>query len=601
MFILAGILVLGILAQWYAWRIHTPAILPLIIIGLLVGPFSEFVFGTKIIDSDAIFQESLLFDFVSLSVGVILFEGGLTLKASEIKHLGKAVRNIILFGSLITFIGGAAAGMYWLGMEWRIALLFGSLVIVTGPTVIRPILNNVKPNHNVSTVLKWEGVLIDPLGAFVAILIYEFIVSGHGGKHMTLNALHGFFLIILSGVACGTGMALLIHQLIKRKLIPHYLMNSVILALVVGTFALSDFLYAESGLLAVTLLGMILSNTDVEEIKDILSFKEDITVILISILFICLSARINVEDIKLLGWESLIVFFALIFIIRPLGVFIGTLKSNLNIREKLFISWIGPRGIVAAGVASIFTLRLSQGGGGLSTAEVNDAQLLLPMTFLIILGTVILQGGSAKWVAKKLKVLREQPNGLLFIGADEASRAIALFLLRKGIPVMVSDTSKSHIREAMVEGIPYYSGSLLVDGEYENADLSKYGQVLALTSSTEINVLACKTLAEEFGKNNVYRLISRKEQEVKELTRPTHTLFKGEADFIMLTQVVRNEPEFEVKAFENVQAYERFLHLNANKIIPLFIQLSEDRFVPVSDQKVNLTESFRLVYIEKIE
>ncbi|MCP4521996.1 MAG: sodium:proton antiporter [Cytophagales bacterium] len=599
---LAGILILGVLAQWLAWKIKTPAILPLIVIGLLVGPIATYFTadGSKLINTDHIFQGHLLFDFVSLAVGIILFEGGLSLKYKEVKELGVAIRNIILIGSIITLVGATCAVHYLMDIEWKIALLFGSLVIVTGPTVIRPILSNVRPNHKISTILKWEGVLIDPLGAFIAILLYEFIISDHG--NITMHALHGFSLTVLSGGATGLGMALLISFLMKRELIPAYLRNVIILGLAIVSFAVSDLLHPESGLLAVTLLGMILSNNKSTEMKSIIHFKEDITVILISVLFIMLSSRINVSDLQHLGVESLVVFAVVVFVLRPLSIFVSTIKSNLTLKEKLFISWISPRGIVSAGVASIFTLRLTDPTaniGGLTLIEIEHANTLLPLTFLIIVGTVVIQGATAKAVAKKLGVLKNHPQGVAFVGANEVARFLAGYLHKQGVPVLLTDTDERLLKEAKFQQIPHYEGSLLIDSDLEDADLTEYGQVISVNISEEVNLLACKILAPEFGKENTYRLASTKEKEWgSNLTLSPNIVFRGRVDFVELTQIIRTEPEIKRMKFDNKEKLTSYLKDNKTKVVPLFLVDNKGNYSLYSSAHPSF-EDFELVYINK--
>ena len=212
---LAGILILGIFAQWMAWKIKLPAILPLIFIGLIVGPLSPFIFPIegKIIDTDDILKGELLFDFLSLAVAVILFEGGLSLKIKDIKGNSSTVISLVIVGTIFTLIGGTFACYYIMEMTFKMSLLFGSLVIVTGPTVIKPILRNVKANHKLSTILNWEGVLIDPFGALVALLAYEFIVHFHPSENITFFALQGIIYTILSGLLIGVATAIAIYYL----------------------------------------------------------------------------------------------------------------------------------------------------------------------------------------------------------------------------------------------------------------------------------------------------------------------------------------------------------------------------------------------------
>lgn len=596
---LAGIIILGIFAQWIAWKIRIPSILPLILIGLIVGPLSTLVTddGSKIIDGDKIFQGELLFDFIAISVGLILFEGGLTLKLKELRGLGKTVRNMLIVGTIVSLVGGSLSAYYILDLDIRVAILFGSLIIVTGPTVIGPILRNVKVNSNINTVLKWEGILIDPIGALIAILVYEFIISGRANAQITTFAIKGFLVTISSGLLVGTLVAFSTYYILKRRELPRYLMNAGVLALVVVCFSFSEFIHQESGLLAVTIMGMILANMRLDVLRNILSFKEDISVMLISLLFLLLSSRMDIEDITILGYGSFIIFFIVILVLRPLTIFLSTINSNLSFNDKLFVSWISPRGIVAAGIASIFTVRLTDPDG--PVGGLPDAQYLLSLTFLIILGTVILQGSTAKLVAKLLGVLRKEPKGVLFLGANEAARFIAKYLQNQGVQVLLADTAKSSTVEARSMGLQVYNGSLLSEGILEeDLDLNPYGQFYAMTSNTEINILAIKQLAGEFEKDSMFRLVSKNEMDNVSLTKPKELLFLGEVDYISLVTAVRANPIIKNKKLTGQDEFKAFVESNKGKIIPLFIKKKDHIFRPVT-QTVEIYEDDCLVYLEK--
>ncbi|MFK7899205.1 MAG: cation:proton antiporter [Cyclobacteriaceae bacterium] len=596
---LAGVLILGIFAQWFAWKVKVPAILPLIIIGLLVGPISTYLMptGDKFIDTDKIFQGELLFDFLSLAVGVILFEGGLSLKIKELKGSFSTVANLIIIGTIVTFIGASVASYYIMDLELKMALLFGSLVIVTGPTVIKPILRNVRPNKKVATILKWEGVLIDPVGALIALLVYEFIIYFKADSNITLFAFKEIALTIVTGTGVGLSMASLIYYLLKKELIPTYLRNVVVLALVVFTIFLSDTIIHESGLFAVTLLGITLTNTKLKQINFILSFKEDITVILISVLFIMLSARIDMEDIQLLGLRSIILFIVVVYLLRPLSIFLSSFKSKLSINEKLFLSWISPRGIVAAGVASIFTIRIiASKSEFITAAEREDAELILPLTFLIIIGTVIIQGATAKKMAKTLNVIEKQPNGILFIGADEMTRMIALFMKKLDIPILLSDTSQENIRSAKVLGLETYQGSLLIDKTVtEDIDLTNYGQMWAMTSSSEINMLGGRILTRVFGEDKVFRLSTKREFELKELSKPKNLLFNGELDFLALMQIMRMKPGFKSITIELETEWQEILGDEEKTL--LFYLDTKGQIVPFTSQSPKPRKGDEVVYV----
>ncbi|MDX5324920.1 MAG: cation:proton antiporter [Bacteroidota bacterium] len=577
---LASILVLSVLAQWLAWKIKVPAILPLILIGLALGPFSTFFTsdGEKLMDGDNIFSGDFLFSFVSISVGVILFEGGLTLKLKEIRHQAGVVRNLLIVGPILTLGIGGVAAHYFMETSWPISFLFGALIIVSGPTVIMPILRNVKPRESINTVLKWEGILIDPLGALVAVLVYEFIRSGSPGENYTLEAFKDFFMTIASGVFIGGISALFLRWVLDKNRLPNYLRNVVVLGMVIFGFTFSEFLHHEAGLMAATVMGIFLANLKVDDLKSILSFKEDVSIILISVLFLLLSSRIDMEQIQSLGIRSLWLFGVVILIIRPLVVWLSTLNSNLDWREKSFLAWIGPKGIVAAAVASLFSLQLMD--RATTPQMMEEAELLLPLTFLIIVGTVVLQGSTAKPLAKLLKVERDNPKGILVAGAHEAARLIAQFLKKRDIPVQLIDTSATNVREAQNEGITVFQGNILSEDIFDDVDMAPYGRLMAMTSNTEVNNLTCKFFDDEFGENRVWRLMSKTESEMKDFEVPKNVLFNGRSDFDTLIQAARQNREMHIEPCNNQEQWESLLKKNKQRLIPIF-RLKENGKVEV--------------------
>lgn len=594
---LASIFVLGIFAQWLAWKIKQPAILPLILIGLAIGPLSTFFTpdGSKLIDGDAIFTGDLLFSFVSIAVGVILFEGGLTLNIKEIRSLAGTVRNLLLIGALVTFVGGGMAAHYIMGISWQMSFLFGALIIVSGPTVVIPILRNVRPNSNVNTVLKWEGILIDPLGALVAVLMYEFILSSKHGNEYPMEVFQDFFVTISAGIVAGGLGAFFLYYLIKNKALPDYLRNVFTLALVIFTFAFSELIHAEAGLMAATVMGIVLANVKLEELKKILSFKEDISVILISVLFILLSSRIDFIQIQKLGLSSIVLFLVVILIIRPLGVLLSTFNSNLNWKEITFISWIGPKGIVAAAVASLFSLDLLNEGGHVDTRE---AEMLLPLVFSIIVGTVVLQGSSAKLIAKWLGVVRKEPTGFIIVGANELARKIAQKLKENGIYVLLVDTSAPNIKEAKKNGLKAVQANILSESIFDDIDLSKIGKLAAITSNSGLNDLACKWFEKELGEDKVFRLASKEESDNANLPLPDNVLFHTRVDFVLLIQILRHKEAYHEMDFESSAEYEEFINKHETKIIPLFFK-GENHISLISGLTKRSEKDETLIYLTK--
>ncbi|MEN0005153.1 MAG: cation:proton antiporter [Bacteroidota bacterium] len=603
---LAGIIILGIFAQWLAWRIKVPAILPLILIGLLVGPISSLFTedGKKLLEpifegeNGGIFPAKYLFSFVSLAIGIILFEGGLTLKRREIAGVGPVILKLTTLGSIVTFIGAGLAAHFIMGLSWPISFLFGGLIIVTGPTVIAPILQNVPLNRNISTVLKWEGILIDPIGALVAVLVFEFIRSSEGGMAFTSHALIQFIQIILIGLALGALSALTLFQLIKHELLPHYLLNVFTLAFVLGVFVLSDVLAHESGLLSVVVMGTVLGNLDVPRLKDILYFKESISVLLISILFILLAANIDISDLEIVfyDWRALMLFGTVALILRPLGVFLSTYGSELSLNEKLFISWVGPRGIVAAGIASLFGLTLVNDG-------VAGAEYITPLVFMIVLGTVLLNATTARVVARLLRVTQDASDGILFIGANTAARTIAKYLQQNNRHVVLIDNNESSINKAHDMGLEGFVVNVYNEDLEDYFELLDMGYLIAMTSSTDVNEYAVKKYENIFGENGTFRLISPEElnQSVSEL--PDQGIFSYNDDFLNISEIARDFPTLHEVEVNNKNHFHQLLQLvNSDfKIAPIFTKSSsgELQLIPVDVDSVKIEEGLKLVYLGK--
>ena len=539
---LAGIIILGILAQWVAWKFKIPAILPLILIGLLVGPIAAEYLSedhTKWIEpiwngEEGLFPGESLFYFVSLAISIILFEGGLTLRLKEIKNVGPVITKLITVGSVVTFFGAAVAAHYIFYLSWEMSYLFSALIIVTGPTVITPILRNIPLKPDVSAVLKWEGILIDPIGALVAVLVFEFISVGGGGE-FTKTAMIEFGKIVLFGTTFGFTFAHGLNFAINKRLIPHYLLNVFALASVLGVFVLSDSFAHESGLLAVVVMGMVLGNSNSAYLKELLYFKESLSVLLISILFILLAANINMEDLLLIyNWNTVVLFSVVVFILRPIGVFLSTYNSSLKLNERLFISWVGPRGIVAAGIASLFGLKLAKEG-------VAGAEYITPLVFMIVLGTVLLNATTARFVAKIVGVFLKQSNGILIIGATKASRLIGDYLEKNDRHVVLIDNNQTNILKAKELGLEAINSNIYSDSLEDNIELSDVGYLIALTGNSDINTFAINKFGKDFGENGAFRLVTR-----EELSDPNHTpkqgIFLQTDDFISLAEVTRKYP-----------------------------------------------------------
>ncbi len=602
MYELAAIIVLGILAQWLAWKTKVPAILPLIVIGLLVGPLSTYITHDhlKWIEpiynpntKHGLFPNDLLFAFVSLSIGIILFEGGMTLKIREVRGIGSVLVKMLFYGVVVTTIGGSVLAHYIVGLNWTVSLLFSSLIIVTGPTVIAPILRNIPLKRNVANILKWEGILVDPIGALVAILVFEFVVAGDGGDFFREHAFQSFAKIVITGLSVGFTAAYFLRFLIKMNLIPEYLINVFTLALVLAVFVASDFMAGESGILSVVVMGMVLGNTKIEQLKSILHFKESLTVLLISILFILLAANINIKDLEyIINWKVALVFIALIVLVRPLMVFISTFKSGLGYNDKLFISWVGPRGIVAAGIASLFGLKL--------TGVVEGAEYLTPLVFMVVMGTVLINASTAKWVAHKLGVSIDKPDGVLIIGANNASRLISKYLSNKGKHVVLVDQNKIAIEKAKELGLEAFEVDIFDDDLNEIIELNDIGYVLAFTSSSYVNDFVMEKYESIFGKKGTYRLITAEELKAGK-TNNNNSIFSLNDDFINMVETARDNPFiYEIKLESKEEFFENFKKLkNCPQTIPLFVfdKNQNLKVIPGDLESFEVAEGSTLVYM----
>lgn len=604
---LAGIIILGILAQWFAWKFKIPAILPLILIGLLVGPIAaEFINadGTKWIEpiwneehKKGLFPGEGLFYFVSLAISIILFEGGLTLKRSEIRNVGPVITKLITVGAAVTFFGAAVLAHYLFGLSWDLCFLFSGLIIVTGPTVITPILRNIPLKRDVSTVLKWEGILIDPIGALIAVLVFEFI-SVEGEVGFTKTALIEFGKIILFGTTFGFTFAHALVFAINKKFIPHYLLNVVSLSVVLLVFIESEIFAHESGLLAVVVMGMVIGNSKLDNIKELLYFKESLSVLLISILFILLAANINYQDLMLLyRWETLALFLAVAFVIRPIAVFVSAHGSTLRTNEKMFISWVGPRGIVAAGIASLFGSKLRAGG-------IEGAEYITPLVFMIVLGTVLLNATTARLFARISGVFLSKSEGILIIGASRVSRLVAQYLIDNGRHVVLVDSNQNNVSEAEKMGIEAHTENIYSETLKDNVEFNDIGYLLALTGNADINRYAVEKFGAQFGENGSFRLASKAELENSSIS-PENGVFTLSDDFNNLMEVTEEYPEIHEVVVKDLDSYQNILeNIKSNKDqIPLFLKTSkgEIHIIPSLDEDLEkeIDAKSQLVYLGK--
>ena len=498
---LAGLIILGIGAQWLAWRLRFPSIVFLLVFGFLAGPITGFL------NPDQLLGDVLL-PFVTLAVAVILFEGGLTLNIKELREIGGTVLSLISAGVLVTWAIAAMGAYYILGLNIQISILLGAILVVTGPTVIGPLLRHIRPTGKVNDILKWEGIVIDPIGALLAVLVFEAILVGEI-QDATAMVLLSLGKTVLFGGLIGLAFAWLLLILLRKYWVPDFLQETVSLSLVIAAYLLSDLIQPESGLFSATLMGIIMANQRYVSVKHILQFKENLRILIISVLFIILSARLDPSSLAFVSVSSGIFLALLIFVARPLSVFLSTIGKKISTREKLFLSWIAPRGIVAAAVSSIFALRLSEIG-------VESSEALVPVTFLVIVGTVVIYGLTSTPVARWLGVAESDSQGLLIVGAHPWALEIAKTINNEGFNVKMIDTNKRDVTKARLAGIKTFYGSVMSEYVLEQIPLGGIGKLLALTPNDEINSLAALRFGEVFDKQELYQLIPYQAEKGKE-------------------------------------------------------------------------------------
>ena len=503
--VIAAVVVLGIGAQWLAWRTKFPSILLLLGFGFLAGPITGFL------PQEAL-QGNWLFPFASLSVGIILFEGGLTLRFDEFKEVGRAVVNLITIGVLITGVLGAIGAHYLAGFSWEVAVVLGALLTVTGPTVVLPLLRHVRPAGRVGTIAKWEGITIDPIGAILAVLVLEAVIlinepaeaaGTHGSVWSALATGLAFELVVGVGVAVLAAGMLIV--LLQRRLVPDWLQNPVALMTVVAAFAISNTLQEEAGLLEATLLGIIMANQKYVSVRRIVEFKEDLRVLLISLLFIVLSARLDASAFAIMLAPGPLLFLAaLMLVIRPLAVAVSSWGTGLTWKEQGFLAWLAPRGIVAAAVASLFSFRLAE-------FFPADAERIVPVVFLVIVGTVAVYGLTISPLARWLGLAMPDPQGILFIGAQGWVRKVASVLQDLGVRVSLVDANARNVRQSRKAGLTAQRANILAEGVIDDIGLSGIGRLLAVTPNDEVNALAALHFGEVFESDEVYQLPMRSE------------------------------------------------------------------------------------------
>ncbi len=492
---LALILGAGMLAQWLAWRTQIPSIIALLLAGLLLGPV------TGIVDPDELLGGTL-FPLVSLAVAVILFEGGLDLPPRELRSTGTVVRRLITVGAIITFLVAWISARSVFDISNAAAMVLGAVLVVTGPTVVGPLLRFVRPAGPTGPILRAEGVLIDPIGATGALLAFEIVVTDAPDEAVS-KLIGVLVLTLVAGAGLGLAAAVILDTALRRFLIPDQLVVPVTFAFVVASFVAANEVQEESGLLAVTVLGIYLARRESSTIRHVLEFNESLRTLLISVLFILLAARIEAGALRDVLVPALVFVAVLVLVARPLSVLVSTLRTSLSWRERAFLMTMAPRGIVAAAVSAIFAIRLEEEG-------IPDASKIVPIVFLVIIGTIIVYGFAAGPAARWLGLADAQVDGVLIAGAHAVARGLGVELGKRDIKTLLVDTDPYNVTRAIAVGLPARRISVLSEEATHALDLRGIGRLLAFTSNDEVNALATARFSRVFGRREVFQLAPAK-------------------------------------------------------------------------------------------
>jgi len=576
--------VAGISAQVLAAYFRVPSIVLLLLLGIFLGSDGIGVLHPQLLGTG-------LEVIVALATAIILFEGGLNLDLRELGRVSLSLQLLVTLGTLVTLIGGSMAA-HWLGeFPWNIAFLYASIVVVTGPTVIGPLLKQINVDRQVATLLEGEGVLIDPVGAILAFVVLDTIVNGDADP---INAIVGLVMRLGVGAAIGAVGGYVMSLNFKRaNFLSIELKNLVVLAVLWGLFTLAQMIRTESGVMTTVVAGAVFANSSVPEERLLRSFKGQLTILSVSVLFILLAADLSIASVLALGWGSLFTVLVLMFVVRPVNILLCTWNSNLNWRQKLFLSWVAPRGIVSASVASLFAILLTKHG-------INGGDAIKALVFLTIIMTVVCQGLTAGWIARCLQITSQEATGAVIVGCNPLSLLIARFFQERGENVVLIDTEPEYLSQAEAQNIRVIASSALDAEVLEEAGLASMGTFLAMTNNGEVNFVLAQRASEEFHPPRVLAVFPRDPQANNSANTKVNQAFVSDLAIktwneylndgrVKLGTTTLNEAEF-VTQQERIQE-----KIRTGALIPLLVEREERLQITPANQEWEIGD--RIIYL----
>ena len=486
----------GVGAQWLAWRFRMPAIVLMLAVGLILGPVTGIFLPER--DIGALVQP-----MISLAVAVILFEGGLTLNLRQLADARLAVRRLVYVGAPVGWLLSALVLNLVAGLGWQASIVFGGIMIVTGPTVIAPLLRQARLRARPAQALQWEAIVNDAIGALAAVFALLVVLTRQqelGEAQALWQLLRGIGFAMLLGVGMGFGVV----RAFRRNLVPEYMKVPVLFVTVIVVFAGADLVLHESGLLAVTVMGLVIANADLPSYAEIYRFKESATILLVSGVFILLAAGIKFQALAMLDWRAAVFVLAVILVVRPLTVMISLIGTDLPWREKLLIALTGPRGVVLVAVSGIFGERLVAEG-------IPDGAMLTPLAFVLVVATVVLHGFTLAPLARALGLTSGDKPGLIIVGGSVFTTELAQALEKADVNVLITDPNRGHLLSARRAGLPYFYGDILSEAAENSVEFIAYNAILVASDNDAYNTLVATDLAPELGRDSIWQLARHKE------------------------------------------------------------------------------------------
>ncbi|WP_299563154.1 sodium:proton antiporter [uncultured Sulfitobacter sp.] len=565
---------LGVGSQWLAWRLRMPSIVLMLLAGLIIGP----VLG--ILDPAAQFGD-MLGPIIAIAVAIILFEGGMTLNFHTLRDAATGVKRLIVFGAPLGWFTSALTLHYVAGLSWATSAVFGGIMIVTGPTVIAPLLRQAKLRKRPAALLQWEAIVNDPVGALAAVLAFQVVIvletaSSASAAAQVLTV--GIGVATLLGIAGGWGIA----RAFRLAYVPEYMKVPVLFVVLLGVFALSDYVLHESGLLAVTIMGIWVANARLPSYTELRRFKEHATVLLVSGVFILLAASMSLASLRSLDMTVLLFVLAVILIARPLSVLAALSFSDVPWRERLLVAFTGPRGVVLVAVAGLFGERLVQIG-------IADAARIAPLAFALVAATVVLHGFTLTPLARLLGLTASASPGVIILGGSRWSVELAEALKKMGLQVIIADPNHAHLRSARDAGVDTFFGDILSKAAEERLDLVAYEKLICATDNDAYNTLVATDLAPEFGRENVFQVKRVRESSSRHALPATlgGQAIGGNMTYFEASALIYDGWEFRVTGLSEEFTVDQFREKNPEAILIAELDKSGNlRFLgPKSDPK----------------